>query len=305
MASIPRVRLEASRAVNEFYHLSVLFAELMPLELANGVLGNRKYQEERSGLKSDDVRAALELARREELSSQREWFEIARSLMRQDSSTETRKLAVRNLPGGIIRKIMSKGEAGFDELWKEAEPRLEEYRKGFEALWSPVSDRVLGRLSELAKTDWRSNEVRVHFVDCLYGGFGWCDCIGVAPVPDYEVEMKLVAHELSELITPQGIVAVQSRSAGFDPDIAHTVVDLLAYFSVNEFLPKPTVAGREKKGIKPNPEYYLAVRELFPFFERYAQNPTSYPRFGRLVEDMVSELRRVETPNAPTGPVSQ
>ncbi len=43
-ASIPKIRLLAGKAVNEFCHVSVLFSELMPVELATGVLRNKKYR---------------------------------------------------------------------------------------------------------------------------------------------------------------------------------------------------------------------------------------------------------------------
>jgi hypothetical protein len=289
-SSIPKVRFDVSRAVNEFCHLSVLFAEMMPLELANGVLGNKKYQDEHADLRSNDVQAELEKNR--ELKSQREWFDFARILMRQDRDVEPGVLVDGGLCAEMFRRIQTIGGAGFQQTWSEAAQRLEDYRKKFEALWSPIGDQVLSRLSDLAKVDWRTREIRVHFIDCLYGGFAWDDCVGVTPVQDLEVEMKLVSHELSELITPQGMVALHARRAGLDPGVTHTVVDLVAYFSVKDFLPKPDVLGQEKKGVKPNPNYYPAVQELFPVFEKYAESPTIYPTFRTVLEDMIAAIRK-------------
>ena len=299
VAVVPKVNFHASSLVNEFVHISVLYADLMPPDLAAGVLGNRKYQEEHEGLRSEGVRA--ELVKNEIRIPEREWFDLARILMKWDGPVARGELIDGGWSAEMFRKIQLQGGAGFEQIWKEAELRLAEYRTKFESLWSPVSDRVLSKLSSLAKTDWRSSDIRVHFVDCLYGGFAWQDCIGVAPVLDMEVETKLVAHEMSELITPQGFVALNAKRARLDPGIAHTVVDLLAYFSVKDFLPKNDVPGVEKKGIKPNPNYYPMVRELFPFFEDYAENPAAYPHWSGVIEDMILAVRKPELSTGPVG----
>src|SRR5438034_5490123 len=75
----------------------------------------------------------------------------------------------------------------------------------------------------LAKRPWTTDRIRVHFIDCLYGGFGWNDCIGFAPFPDIEVQKKFLAHELSELITPGRSLVEALREAKLNLGIAHTV----------------------------------------------------------------------------------
>src|SRR5438445_12540437 len=139
----------------------------------------------------------------------------------------------------LFRKIRQGGVAGFEQIWKEARPRLEEYKEKFQSEWSPIGDQVLSRLSTLAKTPWASDRIRVDFIDCLYGGFGWNDCIGFAAFPDLHVQKKFLAHELSELITPQRLVGDALGKANLNSGITHTIVDMLAYFSVRDFLAKP------------------------------------------------------------------
>ena len=187
---------------------------------------------------------------------------------------------------------MLQGEvSGFEEIWREARPRLEEYKEKFESEWSPIGDQVLSRLSTLAKTSWTVDRIRVHFIDCLYGGFGWNDCIGFTPFPDMEVQKKFIAHELSELITPQHIIVESLRRADLNSGIAHTVVDMLAYFSVKDFLAKPIFPNPEKRGIRPNQNYYPAVEELYPLFELYAENSSIYTDFEELAQNMIAKLK--------------
>src|SRR5438034_2468992 len=73
----------------------------------------------------------------------------------------------------------------------------------------------------LAKRPWTTDRIRVHFIDCLYGGFGWNDCIGFAPFPDIEVQKKFLAHELSELITPRRSLVEAKRSQAQPWDCSH------------------------------------------------------------------------------------
>ena len=144
----------------------------------------------------------------------------------------------------------------------------------------------------MAKTHWKTDKIHVHFIDSLYGGFGWDDCIGFAAFPDMEVQKKFLAHELSELVTPQQIVARALRNAGLNLGTTHTVVDMLAYFSVKDFIAKPVFPNPERKGIKPNQNYYPSVDELFPIFERYAENPSAYPDFESFVDSMIAGLAK-------------
>jgi len=182
----------------------------------------------------------------------------------------------------------------FDEIWNNTASRLEDYRARFQTIWSPISDRVLSSLSSLAKEEWHTDEIRVHFVDCLWGGFAWVDSIAFTPFPDMEVQKKFLTHELSELITPSQVVAKKLRKTGLNPGITHIVVDLMAYFSVTDFIEKPISPHPERKGIRPNPNYYPAVDELYPLFEKYAIDPTAYADFDAFVDEIVSELKQAQ-----------
>jgi len=283
---VPKIEFEVSRVVNEFCHLSVLYADLMPSELASGILHNRNYQEQHRRQRNDETR--LRLQKTGGFSSDSEWYTFATGLMKRDQSGGFRSLSCNSSFVEVFQDLRQRRAVGFDEIWKETRPRLEEYKYKFLSQWAPISDRVLLTLKDLAKAHWQTGRIQVHYIDCLYGGFAWNDCIGLTAVPDMEVQKKLLAHELSELITPQHAIMEALRGAGLKLGIAHTLVDMLAYFSVRDFL-DPSI--REKKGIRPNPKYYPEAEVLFPFFERYADNPSIYPNFAVLVQDMISYLR--------------
>ncbi len=287
---VPKVEFEVSRVVNEFCHISVLYSELMPVELATGILGNKAYQARNAHLRRDEIR--LELRKAGPFSSESEWYIFATGLMKRSRTGGLESLSGPSRLAEVFQKIRLDSMHGFEEIWKETRPRLEEYRERFESEWSSISDQVLSHLSLLAKTRWSLERIRVHFIDCLYGGFGWSDSVGFATLPDLEVQKKFLAHELSELITPRRIVAEALRNANLDPGIAHTVVDMLAFFSVRDFLSKPVFPNTWKKGLKPNPSYYPAAGELFPMFEYYADNPSIYDDFRALVQDMITGLNR-------------
>ncbi len=288
---IPKVEFGVSRVVNEFCHNSVLYSELMPVELANGIMKNKAYQARNAHLMRDEIR--LELQKAGPFSSESEWYIFATGLMKRDKSGGLESLAGTGRVAELFQRIRLDSMHGFEEIWRETRPRLEEYKKRFESEWSSISDQVLSRLSLLAKTPWSLDRIRVHFIDCLYGGFGWADCVGFTPLPDLEIQKKFLAHELSELITPRRVVAEALRNANLDPGIAHTVVDMIAFFSVRDFLVRPVYPNPWKKGLKPNPSYYPAAGELFPLFEYYADNPPIYGDFRALVQDLILALNRL------------
>lgn len=192
----------------------------------------------------------------------------------------------------LFLNILSQGSNGWEQIWDLTQPRLEEYKQEFQSVWSPISDSVLSRLSQLSKTEWMTDEIRVHFADCLNGGFAWHDTIAFATLPDIEVQKKFLAHELSELITPSQLVSEELEGEGLDPGVTHTVVDMLAYFSVKDFMAKPVPPNSERKGVVPNKNYYPKVEELYPIFEDYSKNPSEYVDFASLVERIVQRLKR-------------
>jgi len=137
-----------------------------------------------------------------------------------------------------------------------------------------------------------TDEIRVHFADCLNGGFAWNDSIAFATLPDIEVQKKFLAHELSELITPSPLVEEELEREGLNLGIIHTVVDMLAYFSVKDFIAKPVNPNIERKGVVPNKNYYPKVEELYPIFSDYSENPSDYDDFASLVKKIVLRLKR-------------
>ena len=284
----PRIGLEVSSLVNEFCHVSVLYSDCLPLELSSGMLGNKIYASRNSQLRQNTVLRELQKAR----ISPRSWYALARDLMR------TRHLEVvvsgwkgREPMTDLFLNILSQGSNGWEQIWDLTRPRLEEYKQKFESEWNPISDFVLSRLSQLAKTEWITDEIRVHFADCLNGGFAWHDSIAFATLPDIEVQKKFLAHELSELITPSQLVSEELGRAELDQGITHTVVDMIAYFSVKDFIAKSAYPSIERKGVVPNKNYYPKVEELYPIFADYSENPSKYDDFASLVKKIVLRLK--------------
>jgi hypothetical protein len=191
----------------------------------------------------------------------------------------------------VFLSMLRRSSDDWKQIWDLTKPRLEEYKQKFESVWSPISDPLLSRLSQLSKTEWTTEEIRVHFADCLNGGFAWHDSIAFATLPDIEVQKKFLTHELSELVTPSQLVSDALEREGLDPGVAHTVVDMLAYFSVKDFIAKPVVPNIERKGVVPNKNYYPKVEELYPIFEDYSKNPSEYDDFSSLVKKIVLRLK--------------
>jgi len=286
---VPKVEFEVSKAVNEFCHLSVLYSDLMPAELARGILGNRSYQERYNHLRQAGLRLAIQKTR--PFPSESEWHKFVTGFMNRDGSGGFRSLSSNSEFVKLFQNLRQRRATDFDEIWKEARPRLTEHMYDFMSLWLPISDKVLLRLQHLAKAHWQTGNIQVQYIDCLYGGFAWNEYIGLAACPDKNVQKKLLAHELSELIAAQSMIREELRKADLDPGIAHTIVDMLAYFSIRDFLAKPEPAGRERKGLRPNPSYYPAAEILFPVFEHYAEDPWIYPDFASFIEDMIKSLQ--------------
>ena len=287
--SAPRISFGINRLVNEFCHLSVLYSDCLPPELADGMLGNKSYRQQNAALRLDEVFHRLERAPQ---ISPESWYSFTRALMLTNSLEKA--CTMRTTVAGIGEELVEtlrKGPIGYEQIWDKTHRRLEEYRQRFEAAWNPISENVLANLTDLAKRDWVQKDIQVHFVDCLWGGFAWMDCIAFTPFPDSEVQKKFLAHELSELITPHSIVERELASSGLSRGITHTVVDMIAYFSVREFMVKPVPPSLERRGIRPNPDYYPKAEELYPFFEQYAEDPGSYSGFDALVNEMVARLK--------------
>ena len=285
---IPRIKLEVSSLVNDFCHVSVLYADCMPHELSSGMLGNKVYLSRNALLRQNNILRELQRV----AISPRSWYAFARDLMRARDLEQI----VSDWKGGepmtdVFLSILRRGSNGWDTIWDQTRAGLEEYKQKFQSVWSPISDSVLSRLSQLSKTEWMTDEIRVHFADCLNGGFAWHDSIAFATLPDIEVQKKFLAHELSELITPSRLVEEELGREGLDLGVNHTVVDMLAYFSLKDLIAKPVHPNIERKGVVPNKNYYPKVEELYPIFDDYSKNPSEYDGFGSLVKRIILRLK--------------
>ena len=285
---VPKISLEVSRLVNEFCHVSVLYASCLPQELSSGMLGNKAYASRNASLLQNNILHDLQRT----TISPRSWYAFARDLMRAGDLEEVVSgWKGRETMTDLFLNILSRGSNGWEQIWDLTRPRLEEYKQKFGSVWSPIADSVLSRLSQLAHVEWTADEIRVHFVDCLNGGFAWHDSIAFATLPDIEVQKKFLTHELSELITPSPFVTRELGKSSLDPEIAHTMVDMLAYFSVKDFIAKPVDPNIERKGVVPNKNYYPKVEELYPLFEEYSKNPSEHDDFGSLVKKIIVTLK--------------
>jgi len=252
------------------------------------MLGNKVYASRNSHLRHDSTLRELQ----KELISPRSWYAFARDVMKARDLEEVMSgWKGREPMTDVFLDILLQGSNDWERIWGLTRPRLEEYRQKFESVWNPVGDLVLSRLSQLSKSEWTTDEIRVHFADCLNGGFAWHDSIAFATLPDVEVQKKFLAHELSELITPSQLVSEELEREGLDPGVSHTVVDMLAYFSVRDFIAKPVHPNIERKGVVPNKNYYPKVEELCPIFDDYSKNPSEYDDFGSLVKKIVLRLK--------------
>jgi len=268
---VPKISFEVSRVMNEFCHLSVLYSDCLPVELSSGMLGNGAYQSRYSYLKDDDVLHRLQS-------------------LDHLVSTWTRREPIIE----ILLEILHQGSKGWDEIWTQTGSRLKKYKQQFESVWAPISDHVLSRLAQFSRSEWTNDEIHVHFVDCLNGGFAWNDSIAFATLPDLEVQKKFLAHELSELITPCRLVEPELKKNGLDPGIAHTITDMLAYISVKDFIAKPVDPKSERRGVVPNKNYYPKVEELLPIFEDYSKNASQFRDFESLIQKISLKLKTPE-----------
>jgi len=286
---VPGVSLEVSRLVNEFCHVSVLYADCLPTELSSGMLGNKAYASRNASLIQNNILHDLQKA----TISAHSWYSFARDLMRARGLEDfVSEWEGREPMTDVFLNILSQGSDGWEQIWDLTRPRLEEYKQKFGSVWTPIADSVLSRLAELSRVEWTAGEIHVHFADSLNGGFAWHDSIAFATLPDIEVQKKFLAHELSELITPRLFVKKELGKARLDPEVAHTVVDMIAYFSVKDFIAKPVDPTMERKGVVPNKNYYPKVEELYPIFEDYSKNPSEYDDFASLVKKIVLRLKR-------------
>src|SRR2546425_13028202 len=109
---VPKVSFGIKRIMNEFCHLSVLYSDRLPSELADGMLGNKNYQEKNAALRQDEVLHRLEKAAQILPES---WYSFARALMRTDSLEDARAMCTHmEGMGDELLETLRKGATGYD-----------------------------------------------------------------------------------------------------------------------------------------------------------------------------------------------
>jgi hypothetical protein len=182
-------------------------------------------------------------------------------------------------------EIYQEALGAYEHIWARTEPKLGKFMAEFKAQWDPISEPVLTNMSNMAKRSWNVECLNVNFVDCVCGGSAWIKDVVLVPYPDIDVEKKLLAHELAHTLIPEYYLRQELRKAHLDWSISHTVIDMIAYFSV-----KDHVSESDRRGIKPNPNYYAHVEELSSVFEECYTHPESYG-------DVEGMLKHIKLPN--------
>ena len=264
---VPSVRFFVNKYVNLFYHVCVLFSEYFPDEYSLGILNNSAYRQQYGHLKTQALHQKFQGLWRHSYYS---WDFIGKSLSEVSAITSVEGILEKESQDQteIWLGILSEALPSYEDIWAQAEVRLEEYKSRFEAEWSPTSELILTNMAKLVKLPWKIESINVNLVDCVYGAQSWVRDVVMPIFPVVDVEKKLLAHEIAHILVPDYFLKTRLKALGLDSAISHTIVDLIAYFGVKE-----RVADPERKGIKPNPNYYVHVPELYPVFEDCFKTP--------------------------------
>ena len=263
-----------------FYHLCVLFSEYFPDEISLGILNNSAYRQEHAHMKTEELHRLFQGLQEYSFYT---WDFMGLPLFQADEEAAAGKILA-NTSQKITQlwlEIYREALNPYEDIWAQTEPKLKAFSHEFEHQWVPVQESILTQMSSVAKLPWKTDCVNVHFVDCIFGGSAWTKDVALPPFPNMDVEKKLLAHELAHTLAPDYFLKTRLKKLGLDWDIAHTVVDLIAYFGVKEHVVEP-----EKRGIKPNPDYYAHVAELYPIFEECYNHPEKYQRLDRILEQI-------------------
>jgi hypothetical protein len=197
------------------------------------------------------------------------WDFIGKSLLKANAITFVRDVLEKESwdQAEIWVGILTEALTSYESIWAQTEVRLEEYKSRFEAEWASIRESVLTSMSRLAKLPWKIESIDVHLVDCVYGAQSWVRDVVLPIFPVVDIEKKLLAHEIAHILVPDYLLKTKLKALSLDCAISHTIVDLIAYFGVKAHMLDP-----ERKGIKPNPNYYAHVPELYPIFEDCFKN---------------------------------
>lgn len=285
MVEVPSTHFYVDKHVNLFYHVCVLFSEYFPDEIALGILNNQRYRQKYGHLRARSLHREFE---RLQQYSFYVWDFIGKSL----PDLESLGLAKRRLEttSDVIidtwLKILAECMTSYNSIWLETEKKLAGYRLKLEREWNLISKPVMTKMSTITKFPWEIEAINVYLVDCVWGAASWVDDIVLPPVPDLDVAKKLLTHEIAHIQMPNNLLKAKLRNYSVDVGIAHTIVDLIAYFSVRNYLKDP-----ERRGMKPNPNYYTEVQRLYPIIEYYSENPEKYKTFDELLEHAATAVK--------------
>jgi hypothetical protein len=281
LSEVPSFRFFANKYVNLFYHVCILFSEYFPDEYSLGILNNSAYRQQHEHSKTQSLHQKFQ-----ELwqYSYHTWDFVGKSLFKASTVAFVKDILEKESQdqAEIWLGILSEALPSYVNIWAQTEPGLDEYMSRFEAEWNLIREPILTDMSKLAKLPWKIESINVNLVDCVYGAESWVRDVVMPAFPVIDVEKKLLAHEIAHILVPDYFLKTRLKALGLDCAISHTLVDLIAYFGVKEHVTDP-----ERKGIKPNPNYYAHVPELYPVFEDCFKNPD-------LCRDFDDILRRIK-----------
>jgi hypothetical protein len=242
-----------------------------------GILNNSAYRQQHEHLKTQGLHQKFQSLWRYSFYA---WDFIGKSLLEAHSTSPTSKILKRASQDqmDIWTEILSEVLPSYEVVWDHTNGKLDEYRSKFEAEWNVAHESILTKMANIAKLPWKTEFINVHFVDCVYGAQSWTEDVVAPPFPVIDIEKKLLAHELAHILVPDYFLKTQLQSLGLDYTISHTIVDLIAYFGVIEH-----VADPERKGIKPNPEYYADVPKLYKILSDCNKNLDQYQNFDEIL----------------------
>jgi hypothetical protein len=244
-----------------------LFSEYFPDEYSLGILNNSAYGKQHEHLKTESLHKKFQKLSRY---SYYAWDFVGKSLFNADTCASIGKiLEIKSQEQAEVwLEILTEASTSYENTWTQIEPKLNEYRSTFETEWNPVYRSILTRMSNFTRLPWPTKLINVHLVDCVYGASSWIEDVVAPPWPVVDIEKKLLAHEIAHILVPDYFLKPRLQSLGLDCSILHTIVDLIAYFGVSGY-----VTDLERRGMKPNPNYYAHVPELYPVFEDCFNNP--------------------------------
>jgi len=211
------------------------------------------------------------------------WDFVGKSLYEANSISSTKEIleeTSQNLTD-IWSEILSMALPSYEDIWAQTEAKLKEYASKFEAEWNPVCKSILTKMSDIAKLPWKIESINVHLVDCVHGASSWIGEVVLPPFPIIDIEKKLLAHEIAHILVPEYFLRTRLQLLGLDYAISHTIVDFIAYFGLKEH-----VTDLERRGIRPNPNYYVQVPKLYPIFEDLSKNPDQYQSFDEILKQI-------------------